>query len=170
MRKRGFEICNEFKSQNINLPTRKTMHSVGYDIEAADTVIIPSIWKTIFSNLRNYLNGCKNFNKITPILIPTGLKAYFLEDEVLILANKSSFPLKFGLILANGIGIIDSDYYENKTNDGHIQFMYYNISFKDITIKKGEVIGQAYFQKFLIADNDIASNHRTGGFGSTSKM
>lgn len=64
MRKRGFKICNEFKSQNINLPIRKTMHSVGYDIEAADTVIIPSIWKTIFSNLRNYLNGRKILIKL----------------------------------------------------------------------------------------------------------
>ena len=61
MRKRGFEICNEFKSQNINLPIRKTMHSVGYDIEAADTVTIPSIWKTIFSNLRNR-SWCMDFS------------------------------------------------------------------------------------------------------------
>ena len=41
--------------------------------------------------------------------------------------------------------------------------------FKDIIIKKGESTGQAYFQKFLVADNDKADGIRTGGFGSTTK-
>ena len=71
--------------------------------------------------------------------------------------------------MANSIGIIESDYYNCSSNEGHIMFQYYNFSFKDITIKKGDSAGQAYFQKFLIADNDKATGIRTGGFGSTSK-
>lgn len=71
--------------------------------------------------------------------------------------------------MSNSIGIIDSDYYNNVTNEGELMFMYYNLSFKDVILKKGEVCGQAYFQKFLKADNDISSNIRTGGFGSTNK-
>ena len=151
-RKRGFEIAKGFEGKNINLPIRKTKHSAGYDIEAAEDTIIPSFKK-----------GDK------PTLVKTGLKAYMGEDEVLILANRSSNPGKKGLILANSIGVIDSDYYGNPDNDGHIMFAFYNIKAEDIEIKKGEAIGQAIFQKFLITDNDVAGGERKGGFGSTSK-
>ncbi len=167
MKKRGFEVCNSFKNNNINLPVRKTKNSVGYDIEAAIDTTIPSIWKTVFKNISIFLKGEKNYEEIKPTLIPTGIKSYFEDDEVLILANKSSFPLKKGLIMSNSIGIIESDYYNNESNEGHLMFMYYNISFTDKVIKKGESAGQAYFQKFLIADNDNATNIRKGGFGST---
>ena len=91
------------------------------------------------------------------------------DDEVLILANRSSNPGKKGLILANSIGVIDKDYYGNPDNDGHIMFAFYNIKDEDIEIKKGDCIGQAIFQKYLIADDDSAEGERTGGFGSTNK-
>lgn len=169
MKIRGFEICSNYLDDNINLPVRKTKNSVGYDIEAATDTIIPSIWKTVFKNIQKFLSGKNNYDDIKPTLIPTGLKSYFGDDEVLILANKSSFPLKKGLIMSNSIGIIESDYYNCDANEGHLQFMYYNFSFFDVTIKKGESCGQAYFQKFLKADNDISTNIRTGGFGSTDK-
>ena len=39
----------------------------------------------------------------------------------------------------------------------------------NLTIKKGEAIGQAVFQKYFVADNDAAEGERVGGFGSTSK-
>ena len=84
------------------------------------------------------------------------------------LANRSSGPKK-GLVMANSIGIIDSDYYGNETNDGHFYFQYINILDHDIEIKKGDVIGQVIFQKYLIADNDNAEGERKGGFGSTDK-
>ena len=83
--------------------------------------------------------------------------------------NRSSNPGKKGLILANSIGVIDKDYYGNPDNDGHIMFAFYNIKDEDIEIKKGECIGQAIFQKYLIADNDSAEGERTGGFGSTNQ-
>ena len=54
------------------------------------------------------------------------------DDEVLILANRSSNPGKKGLILANSIGVIDKDYYGNKDNDGHIMFAFFNIKDEDI--------------------------------------
>ena len=149
---RGFEIAKGFEDWNINLPVRKTKFSAGYDIEAAEDTIIPSFKK-----------GMK------PTLVKTGVKAYMGEDEVLILANRSSNPGKKGLILANSIGVIDSDYYGNPDNDGHIMFAFYNIKDEDINIKKGEAIGQGIFQKFLITDNDVTTGKRTGGFGSTSK-
>ncbi len=48
-------------------------------------------------------------------------------------------------------------------------FAFYNIKDEDIEIKKGEAIGQGIFQKYLIADDDIAEGTRVGGFGSTNK-
>lgn len=151
-RKRGFEVVKGYEDKNINLPVRKTKCSAGYDFEAAEDVVIPA-----------FKPGIK------PVLIKTGVKAYFGEDEVLILANRSSNPMKKGLILANSIGVIDSDYYGNPDNDGHIMFAFYNVGSEAIAISKGDTIGQGIFQKFLTSDNDSASGERVGGFGSTSK-
>ena len=149
---RGFEIAKGFENQGINLPTRKTKCSAGYDVEAAEDTIIPS-----------FKAGMK------PTLVKTGIKSYFPEDEYLMLANRSSNPGKRGLVLANSVGIVDADYYENESNDGHIMFAFYNFFDQDVEIKKGDAIGQAIFQKYFTVDNDNAEGERTGGFGSTNK-
>ena len=39
---RGFEIAKGYEDKQINLPIRKTKYSAGYDIEAAEDVVIPS--------------------------------------------------------------------------------------------------------------------------------
>lgn len=151
-RKRGFEIAKGFEDKKINLPIRKTKYSAGYDVEAAEDTVIPSFKKGM-----------------APTLIKTGIKAYMQDDEMLVLYNRSSNPKKKGLILANSVGIIDKDYYGNEDNDGHIMFAFYNIKEEDVTIKKGECIGQAIFQKYLLTGDDNAEGIREGGFGSTSK-
>ena len=151
-KKRGFEIAKGFEDKGINLPERKTKYSAGYDVEAAEDVVVPSFKKGM-----------------APTLIKTGIKAYMQDDEVLLLYNRSSNPKKKGLILANSVGVIDKDYYGNQDNDGHIMFAFYNIKDEDVIIKKGECIGQAIFQKYFLADNDVAEGTREGGFGSTSK-
>ena len=147
---RGFKIAKGWEDKDINLPVRKTKWAAGYDFEAAEDTLIPS-----------FKNG------INPVLIPTGIKAYMQDDEVLYLYNRSSNPKKKGLILANSVGVIDKDYYENPDNDGHIMFAFYNTKDEDIIIKKGEAIGQGVFTKYLLIDNDNVTNLRTGGFGST---
>lgn len=116
---RGFEVAKGFEDCNINIPVRKTKYSAGYDMEAAEDVIVPSFKK-----------GDK------PTLVKTGLKAYMQDDEVLMLYNRSSNPKKKGLILANSVGVVDKDYYGNSDNDGHIMFAFYNIKDEDIEIKK----------------------------------
>lgn len=151
-RTRGFEIAKGFEDKEINLPVRKTKYSAGYDIEAAEDVVIP-VFKP----------GMK------PTLVKTGLKAYMQPDEMLCLYNRSSNPGKKGLVMANSVGIIDCDYYGNPDNDGHFMFAFINIKDEDTLIKKGDCIGQAIFEKFLITDNDCAEGERIGGFGSTSK-
>ena len=147
---RGFEVAKGWEDKNINIPIRKTKKSAGYDVEAAEDIIIPP-----------FERGCK------PTLIHTGLKAYCQDDEWYMLANRSSNPGKKKLVLANGIGIIDADYYCNPDNDGEFMFAYYNMGTEPLEIKKGERIGQVVFQKFLIVDNDVAEGERTSGFGST---
>lgn len=151
-RKRGFEIAKGYENKGINLPIRKTANSAGYDIEAAEDTIIPS-----------FKLGQK------PTLVKTGLKAYCEPDEFFMLCNRSSNPGKRGLVMANSVGIIDSDYYENEDNDGHFMFAFYNFFDHDIEIKKGDVIGQAIFMKYLKVDGDNATGTRKGGFGSTDK-
>lgn len=148
---RGFEVVKGYENKGINIPIRKTAHSAGYDVEAAEDIIIPK-----------FTPGCK------PTLIPTGLKAYCQPDECYFLLNRSSGPKK-GFIMANSVGLIDSDYYGNEDNDGHFFFAYFNCSDHDIEVKKGDVIGQVVFTKYLMVDNDHATGIRKGGFGSTSK-
>jgi len=152
MKERGFEIAKGWEDKGINIPIRKTAKSAGYDVEAAEDVIVPV-----------FKSGMK------PTLIKTGLKAYCKDDEYYMLVNRSSNPFKKGLVLANSVGIIDADYYNNPDNDGHFMFAYYNFFDTDLEIKKGDVIGQVIFQKYLLVDNDNATGDRTGGFGSTSK-
>lgn len=149
---RGFEVAKGFEDKGINLPERKTKYSAGYDIEATEDVVIPSFKKGM-----------------NPTLVKTGLKAYMQDDEVLMLYNRSSNPKKKGLILANSVGVVDKDYYGNQDNDGHIMFAFYNIKDEDVTIKKGDAIGQAVFQKYFVTDEDEAEGERMGGFGSTNK-
>ena len=110
---RGFEIVKGYENKNIKLPIRKTANSAGYDTEAAEDVIIPP-----------FEPGIK------PTLIKTGIKGYCKKNEWIMVANRSSNPGKKHLVLANGIGIVDSDYYNNEDNDGHIMFAYFNMSNK----------------------------------------
>ena len=151
-RKRGFEIAKGWEDKEINLPVRKTKYSAGYDVEAAEDTVVPSFKKGM-----------------APTLVKTGIKAYMQDDEVLMLYNRSSNPKKKGLILSNSVGVIDKDYYGNPDNDGHIMFTFYNIKDEDTVIKKGDAIGQAIFQKYLITDDDNAVGERMGGFGSTGR-
>lgn len=148
---RGFEIAKGFEDKKINLPERKTKFSAGYDFEAAEDCIVPA-----------YKAG------MNPTLVKTGIKAYMLDDEMLCLYNRSSNPKKKGLVLSNGVGIVDKDYYGNPDNDGAIMFAFYNIKDTDIEIKKRDCIGQGIFEKYLVADNDSAEGERMGGFGSTN--
>jgi dUTP pyrophosphatase len=151
MKKRGFEIAKGWEDKNINIPKRSTKNSAGYDIEAAEDITIEP-----------FKNGMK------PTLISTGLKAYCQPDEWFMLANRSSGPKK-GLLFPHSFGIIDSDYYGNESNDGHLFVQVINIKDEPLVIKKGDVIAQVVFMKYLITDDDNATGTRTGGFGSTDK-
>ena len=173
---RGFEIIAEYLEQNIHLPQRSTFKSAGYDIEAAETIEIPSHWQQLITYYLKEFKLLKVENKIDtntllkPTLVPTGIKAYMQEDEYLQIINRSSNPLKRFLILPNSVGIIDADYYNNAANEGHIYVQLVNYGLFNVTIQKGDRIAQGIFTKFLKVDQDQGGiAERQGGFGSSDQ-
>ena len=157
---RGFELaCNSdyksFQYPNAKLPEYATKHSAAADFFCAEDVTIPPA----------EIGGGKVIVK--PTLVHTGIKAYMNNNEVLHLYNRSG-NAKRGLVLANSVGVVDSDYYNNETNDGEIMFAFYNFSGKTIEIKAGERIGQGEFIEYLRGFGaTVRDDERIGGFGST---
>lgn len=178
-----FEVVSKYSDAGLELPVRKTQASAGYDFQVAEDIVIPSYeniikkFKRVTSNcepviqidLNDMANVTKDF-RLRPTLVPTGIKCEMPKNMYLELSVRSSCPLKHWLILANGVGIIDADYYNNPDNEGHIYFQIINLSPFDILLKKGDTIGQGIFHKYFITDDDAAQGERAGGFGSTDSI
>lgn len=149
-----FEFVQRIKEQEYfgaegapyRLPERSTKNSAGYDFYNPEEV-------TIEPGEIKY--------------VKTGIKALFPEEVALLLLNRSSNPKKKGLELANGVGLIDADYYNNPDNEGEIAFAFKNTKAEPITIAREEKLGQGMFVPFFITNDDNAENERIGGFGST---
>lgn len=143
---RGFEKISKYANVNFPMPVRKTKFSAGYDFCVPEDVTLePGVMK----------------------LVPTGIKAYMQEGEFLGMHIRSSMAVKKQVRLVNNVGIIDADYYNNPDNEGHIMFAVSNdfIIFDEPIMR----IAQGVFLPYLVADNDNASDERTGGIGSTGK-
>lgn len=189
-----FERISKYKDdETIILPHRKTKASAGYDFYVAEDTVVPSYvgWtltkfeNEIVKDLRNAYDNFEDATKNMPYdlsmtadiikqykrkitLVPTGVKAKMPEDYYLQLSVRSSLSLKHWLVLGNGVGIIDADYYNNPDNEGHIYFQLINLLPFDILLKKGDCIGQGIFIPYGIVNDDKAEATRTGGFGSTN--
>lgn len=94
---RGFELI---EGMNGELPIKATIHSAGVDFIACSDITIPSF---------------RFKGKAT--LVPTGVKAFMQKDEYLQIFARSSIPVNLGLIMSNGVGIVDADYYNNEKNE-----------------------------------------------------
>lgn len=140
-----FEKVKRIKD-DIKLPERSTLNSAGYDFFALEDII---------------------FNPETITRVFTGVKCELMPNQVLILANRSSNPSKKGLVLLNGIGVVDADYYGNSDNDGEIAFEFYNMLNEPVEIKKGEKLGQGLILAFDKTEDDYVTNVRKSGWGST---
>ena len=147
---RFFEVVKDEYRKNpnvdIKLPIRATEHSCGYDFYSPINV-------TIQPN--------------ESAMIWTDIKANMYYDNVLMLFVRSSMG-KHPVIIANGTGLIDADYYSNKDNDGNIGFRLLNLGKTPYEIKVGDRIGQGVFLKYGTIKNDNAIGTRSGGFGSTN--
>lgn len=143
------DICDDILLyQEYNVPKRSTENSAGYDFFTIfDYVIKPG----------------------ASIKIPTGIKAKMESDEVLLLIVRSSMGFKYNVRMCNQVGVVDSDYYNNENNEGHMFIKLQNEGDKDYVIKKNDKIVQGIFTKFLITDDDNTKEKRVGGIGSTSK-
>ncbi|HHU27788.1 TPA: hypothetical protein GXZ54_01345 [bacterium] len=138
----------EIEYQNIFLPRRSTTYAAGYDFFAPFDILIK-----------------KGETKI----IPTGIKCELDPDKVLLLFVRSSLGIKKHLSLANGTGVIDADYFNNESNEGHILAAITNNGDEDIIIEKGQHFIQGVIIKYFITEDDETSTLRTGGIGSTNK-
>ena len=177
-----FEKVSRFADADFNLPVRKTKNSAGYDFEVAEDIIIPT-WTSQLMALTHAveqfpvspmtLNDIAIIAKATkakPTLVSTGVKCHLEEGYYLELSVRSSTPLKYWIILANSVGIIDADYCDNPDNEGEIFFQVINLSPYPIQLRKGDIIGQGIIKRYEITDDDKAFGERQGGFGSTSQI
>ena len=124
---------NEKIYNKIKIPQRDSDATAGYDIYLLNDIEIKP-------------------NEI--LKIPTGLKCYFEKDEVLFLIVRSSMGFKYNIRLCNQVGVIDSDYYNNKDNEGHIWIKIQNEGKEKVNIKAGEAIVQGIFLKYLTTNSD----------------
>lgn len=133
--------------ENIILPTRSTQYSAGYDFCLPFPIEV------------------KPNQKIT---FPTGIKVELDYDKVLQCYVRSSLGIKKNLTLANGTGIIDADYYNNDTNEGHIFVCLRNNSDDTVCLEASEKVIQGIIIQYHLTDDDVASGKREGGIGSTN--
>ena len=175
-----FEKVSRFADVDIEMPARKTTLSAGYDFVVAEDIIVPA-YDDLFDLMCNDDEehefddpiSLDELAKITkkygtkPTLVSTGMKCHLDEDQYLELSVRSSCPLKTWLVLANSVGIIDADYYNNPDNEGEIFFQMINFSPWPIYLKKGDRIGQGIIKRYEKTGNDKATAIRSGGLGST---
>ena len=90
------KLYDEYKK-----PIRKTMSSAGYDFMAIEDIVI---------------------NPGEIVKIPTGIKAIFPSDETLFLFVRGSVGYHWNVRMCNQVAIIDSDFYNNIGNEGHMWF------------------------------------------------
>lgn len=132
---------------SYNIPKRKTIYSAGYDFEAIEDFIIKP----------------KESKKI-----PLGVKVTMNKGEMLMIVVRSSVGFKYNVRMQNQVGIIERDYYNNDSNEGHLFIKLQNEGNSDFVVKKGQGIAQGIFVNFLTVDNEEKiETVRTGGIGST---
>jgi dUTP pyrophosphatase len=182
-----FEKVQRFANVDLPLPTRATSNSAGYDFVVAEDIVIPpydfiktKIQDALFEKdrpkdyyafinpltLDEMASVTKDLGtKVT--LVSTGMKCHLEPGQYLELSVRSSTPLKHWLIMANGVGIVDADYYNSSANEGEIFFQIINLAPFAIQLKRGDRIGQGIIKNYLTIDDDSAEGTREGGFGST---
>lgn len=125
-------------------PVHKTKGSAGADLVCAKTITIEAGQTALVS---------------TGSYVPSGLP----KGVALLLMARSSIALKKGLMLSNGVGLIDSDYPDE------IKCMYTNLSGEPVTLERGERVAQLVPIQYVYGVFDIDNAERSGGFGSTNK-
>ena len=132
---------------SVPLPEYQTEGAAGFDLAASDDVLVaPS----------------------SIALIPTGLVIQVPDGHFLGIFARSSTPLKRGLMVANGVGVIDRDYC-GAADEIKIQVL--NFTAQPVQVRKGERLAQGLFIPVTLAgwsesEEDLRDGSR-GGFGAT---
>lgn len=135
---------------NIQLPTRATAGSAGYDFRTPIDVSVSTMLSIYGAHV---------------VTIPTGIRCVMPKNVVLMLYPRSGLGFKNGFRLSNSTGVIDSDFY-NAENYGHIMAKF-RVDERDLTLHAGDRFMQGVFVNYLVTDDDNATAERAGGFGST---
>ena len=133
-------------SPDVVLPRYETELAAAFDFAAAeDTVIGPG----------------------AVALVPTGLVVEVPTGLFLGIFARSSTPLKRGLMVANGVGVVDPDYC-GPTDEIKIAVM--NFTGAAVTVRRGDRIAQGIFlaaPRVTWEDTDMLRPESRGGFGAT---
>ncbi len=130
----------------VPLPAYGTDEAAGFDLAAAQDIIIPP--RTI-------------------ALVRTGLVIEVPTGHFLAILARSSTPLKRGLMVANGVGVIDPDY-SGPTDEIMIQVL--NITDSDVQVQRGDRLAQGIVLPAPRVTWDEVQEIRgtaRGGFGAT---
>ena len=146
-----FEVVkDEFRQHPdcaIMLPNRSSKSACAYDFYAPVDCFIPP-------------HGT--------LMLWTDVKAHIPSKYALMLNVRSSMGKKL-IGLANTIGYIDADFYDNPSNDGNIGLMLHNYSELPHSFKAGDRIAQGMIVRYYVMDDDHVEDERSGGFGSTGQ-
>lgn len=132
----------------VSLPTYASTDAAAFDLAAAEQVEVPP------GAIR---------------LIGTGLVVEVPSGYFLGIFARSSTPLKRGLVVANGVGVLDADYC-GPTDELKIQVL--NITGVPIVVAPGDRLAQGIVLPAPRVEwEEVASIDRTtrGGFGSTGR-
>lgn len=131
----------------LPMPEYHTAGAVGFDLVARETTVIPA-------------RGMA--------LVPNNLIVRVPEGHFLMIAARSSTLKKKGLMVGNGVGIIDQDYHGPADE---LMTCFYNPGAVDITVERGERWSQGVLlpvaQPQLVENHDASEHETRGGFGST---
>ena len=135
---------------NLKLPKRSTAYAAGYDFMLPVDALIP---------------------RGNRIIVPTFIKIKLDKDKLLEIFPRSSYGIRKGIAFPHSACVIDSDYFENQENDGHIFLCFHNVSDSPIYLDKGDRCAQGIIKKFYLVEGDEYGNGdiRKGGIGSSWK-
>ena len=145
---RRFEVVEDAfrrSTGEIKLPTRGSKNSAGYDFYSPVGIVIPPHESA---------------------LIWSDVKAHMYYDNVLMIATRSSMG-KQPVTIAQAVGLIDADYYDNESTGGNIGIRLYNAGNTPYVVNVGDRIAQGVFLKYGTVKDDNTTAERKGGFGST---
>ena len=144
------ESCLKVRIKRVDpglpLPQHETEGAVGFDLVCREAVTVPP------HEIR---------------LIPANVIVAVPPGYMLMVAARSSLPVRKGLVVPNGVGVVDQDYHGP---EDEIRVQVYNLRDESVVVERGERLAQGILVRVAQVEwdevRDIQARSR-GGFGST---